>query len=126
MTPTARPGADDRPRGRRGGPDRGRGQATVEFALVLPLIAVLVVFAVEVGTIVRDQLRAVQIAREAARHAAVGEPVPNPSGATVTISDEGSTVRARTVVVHRFATPGLSQAPPIELEAVAIMRVERG
>ncbi len=48
-----------------------RGQATVEFALVLPLVLGLALFIVQVGLVVRDQIMVVNAAREGARTAAV-------------------------------------------------------
>ena len=45
------------------------GQATVEFALILPLFVVVVVAILDVTTIVRDQLLADVLARDAARRA---------------------------------------------------------
>ncbi|MFV2038646.1 MAG: TadE/TadG family type IV pilus assembly protein [Acidimicrobiales bacterium] len=54
---------------RRGG--AARGQATVEFALVLPLLLGLALFVVQLGLIVRDQIMVVNAAREGARQAAV-------------------------------------------------------
>ena len=62
-------------------PDRGRvpvrsadrGSATVEFALVLPLVLVIVLGLVQVGLVVRDRLLVEAAARAAARAAAVQE-----------------------------------------------------
>ena len=45
------------------------GQATVEFALILPLFVVVVVAILDVTTIVRDQLLVDVLARDAARRA---------------------------------------------------------
>lgn len=50
---------------------RDRGQATVEFALALPLVAVLVLGIVQLVVVARDQLAVELAAREAARAAAV-------------------------------------------------------
>ncbi len=47
------------------------GQAAVELALVLPLLALLLLGMVQVGLVVRDQLLLTHAAREAAREAAV-------------------------------------------------------
>lgn len=44
-----------------------RGQATVEFALVLPLFVLLIVALIDVTVILRDQLLADTLARDAAR-----------------------------------------------------------
>lgn len=49
------------------------GQATVEFALALPLLAVLLLAVVQVGLVVRDQVVLVHAAREAARAVAIRE-----------------------------------------------------
>jgi Flp pilus assembly protein TadG len=58
-----------------------RGQAAVELALVLPLLALLALALVQVALVVRDQVRVTFGAREGARQAAVEE-------------DEGSVRRA--------------------------------
>lgn len=50
---------------------RERGQATVEFALVLPLIVFGLLAILQVGLVVRDQVAVVHAAREAARAASV-------------------------------------------------------
>jgi len=52
-------------------PRAQRGQAAVELALVLPLLAVLALALVQVGLVVRDQVRVTFGAREGARQAAV-------------------------------------------------------
>lgn len=50
---------------------RDRGQSSVEVALLLPFVAVLLLGVVQVGLVVRDQVLVVHAAREAARAAAV-------------------------------------------------------
>lgn len=50
---------------------RDGGQATVELALLLPLVVVLLVALVQAGLLVRDQVLLIHAAREAARAAAV-------------------------------------------------------
>jgi Flp pilus assembly protein TadG len=50
-----------------------RGQAAVELALVLPLVAALALALLQVALVVRDQVLVVHAAREAARAAAVGD-----------------------------------------------------
>jgi Flp pilus assembly protein TadG len=55
-----------------GSPHRGDGgQAAVEFALVLPLLAALLLVLVQVGLLVRDQVLVIHAAREAVRQVAV-------------------------------------------------------
>jgi Flp pilus assembly protein TadG len=48
-----------------------RGQATVELALLLPLVVMLLLAVVQVGLIARDAVLVVHAAREAVREAAV-------------------------------------------------------
>jgi Flp pilus assembly protein TadG len=55
-----------------------RGQATVELALCLPLVAVVLAGTIEVGLLAGDVLRLWHAAREAARVAAVD---PDPAAA---------------------------------------------
>lgn len=50
--------------------DRDRGQAAVEFAIALPLVAVMVLGIVQVLVVGRDQIAIELAAREAAREAA--------------------------------------------------------
>ncbi len=51
----------------------GRGQATVELAIVLPVVVVLLLAVLQAGSLVRDRLAAVHAARVAAR-AVIVEP----------------------------------------------------
>jgi TadE-like protein len=54
---------------------RERGQATVEFVLVLPLIVFGMLAILQVGLVVRDQVAVIHAAREAVRAASVdGDP----------------------------------------------------
>ncbi len=48
-----------------------RGQSTVEFALILPLVALLLLGLLQAGLFLRDLLVVESVAREAAREAAV-------------------------------------------------------
>ena len=50
-----------------------RGQTTVELALCLPIVALVLAAVVEIGLIVADQTRVWHAAREAARVAAVDD-----------------------------------------------------
>lgn len=63
------------------------GQATVEVALLTPLVALLLLAVVQVGLVVRDQVLVTHAAREAARAAAVD---PRPEAAR-----EGAEAAAR-------------------------------
>ena len=66
---------------------REGGQATVEVALLLPLLALLLLAVVQVGLVVRDQVLVTHAAREAARAAAVDP--------QVAVAREGAVAAAR-------------------------------
>jgi Flp pilus assembly protein TadG len=52
-----------------------RGAAMVEFAIVVPLLLLLVMGIMEFGMVMHDYLMLVHATREAARTAAIGQPV---------------------------------------------------
>jgi Flp pilus assembly protein TadG len=130
-----------------GGPGRRRlaggerGQATVELALVLPLVALLLLALVQVAVVARDQVLVAHAAREAARAAAVDDDADvarraaeraGPLAAdrlTVTVSGrDGAGSRVRVVVRYRvpLRLPLIGQAVrDVELRSEATMRVER-
>ena len=117
------------------------GQASVELALVLPLVVVLLLAVVQVGLLVRDQILVVHAAREAAREAAVDASPAAPRRAalasstldgtrlTVTSTGRGAAgTRVRVEVAYRAPTavPLLGSAVgDLTLRAAATMRVER-
>jgi Flp pilus assembly protein TadG len=70
---------------------RERGSAAVEFALVVPLVALVLVSVVEIAVVARTQLEVSQAAREGAREAAAS---PDPERAVA--------------VVRRFLGPELA------------------
>ena len=129
--------------GPRGGPSRvrERGQATVELALVLPLVVALVLLVLQVGLVSRDQVLVVHAAREAARVAAVDADAAAPSAAARAATPlDGSRLRVtvgprggpgsivRVEVSYRCPTDvplvgGLTG--DVDLRASAAMRVER-
>ena len=60
-----------------------RGQAAVELALVLPLLALLALLLLQVALVVRDQVLVAHAAREAAREAAVTDEAGAPRKAAL-------------------------------------------
>lgn len=72
-------------------PPAQRGQATVELALVLPVVAAVLLAVVQVGLLIRDQVLVVHAAREAARAAAVepSDAVARDAAAAATGLDPG-------------------------------------
>ena len=117
------------------------GQASVELALVLPLVMLLLLAVVQLGLLVRDQILVVHAAREAVREAAVDPGADAPRRAalasstladarlTVTTSGRGAVgSRVRVEVAYRASTgvPLLGAAiGDLTLRASATMRVER-
>lgn len=118
--------------------DRGKsGQATVEFALILPLVIFAALAIIQVGLLVRDHLAVVHAAREAVRAASVD---PDPSSAvhaaheTLPHADvdvaprprvgEPIAVEVRYRAVTDVPLVGVLFPDPI-LRSRAVMRVER-
>jgi Flp pilus assembly protein TadG len=71
-----------------------RGQATVEFALALPFVAILLLGIVQVVVVVRDQLAVGLAAREGARAASVAA---DPSSAAARAADDAVALTPLTV-----------------------------
>ncbi|MGZ5292109.1 MAG: TadE/TadG family type IV pilus assembly protein [Actinomycetota bacterium] len=61
--------------GRDGSTHRERGSAVVEFALLLPILLLLVLALVQVGVLARDRLLLAQASRAGAREAAITDSV---------------------------------------------------
>ena len=117
------------------------GQASVELALCLPVVAVLLLLVVQAGVVVSDQVAVVQAAREAARRASV-DPDPDaaqraalggrmvPGRTAVTLERvAGRPDLARVTVRHRGVTdvPIVGRLiPDVELSASAVMAIESG
>lgn len=115
-----------------------RGQSTVEFALVLPLILLLLLGLLQAGLMLRDQLVVAGAAREGAREAAVSaDPERIEDAAHRAAPGFDMTVRiTRGAKRGDLATVKVSAVPkkvPLvggmlggkKLEATAVMRVER-
>ena len=117
------------------------GQATVELALILPLVALLLLALVQAAVVARDQVLVAHAAREAVRAAAVdpdvdaarraaeqaGPLAPDRLGVEVTGRD-GVGSRVRVVVRYTVPTrlPLVGRAlDDVTLTASATMRVER-
>ncbi len=117
------------------------GQTTVELALVLPFLLLLLLTVVQVGMVVRDTVLVGHAAREAARVASV-DPDPaaparaarasaslDPERLDVVVQARGAPGGSVTVVV-RYRSPVIvpilrGRLPDVALEARATMRVER-
>lgn len=114
-----------------------RGQATVEFALLLPVLMVALLAVVQVALVVRDQIAVVHAAREAARAASVD---PDPSGAVraahrtlpgahVNVGPRpavGEPITVKVTYTSKTDLPLVGDLfPDPELESSTVMRVEK-
>lgn len=118
-----------------------RGQAAVELALVLPLVAALALALLQVALVVRDQVLVVHAAREGARAAAVGDDPEAaraaalagasliPDRVVVEASGRGGAGSRVRVLVRYVSVTDLPLVGPllgdVELSGSASMRVER-
>ena len=117
------------------------GQAAVEFALVLPLLAMLALVLLQVAVVVRDQILVIHAAREGAREAAVdpaeaaarrGAMASSPSldrdRITVRTSGRGRQGSRVSVQLQYLSPTNVPLVGPligdIRLEGTATMRVE--
>jgi hypothetical protein len=110
------------------------GQATVELAILLPVLLGLVLAALQVGLVARDQVLLVQATREAARAAAVAPggaaPAPAPGGLDparldLEVSSEGGLVHAQGRYRSAVVVPLLADAVgDVVLRAAVSMRAE--
>lgn len=108
-----------------------RGQASVELAFLLPILAILAVGLLQVGLVVRSKVLTVHAAREAARAASVGDD-PQAAAATsgleplsVQIGNDGERVTAIVTYVDPTNLPLIGAVmPSVTLQSTATMRVE--
>lgn len=113
-----------------------RGQATVELALALPLLCLLVLAVVQVGVVVRDRLAVQLAAREAARAAVVAaDPVAAGTPAAqravqlrplqVRVEASGDTVTVTVTYLEPTDVPLIGALlPDVEVSATVTMAVE--
>lgn len=113
------------------------GQATVEFALVLPLVVLLLLAVLQTALVVRDYVATIHAAREAARAASVDrDPGAARAAARRVLRDArvevglrpriGGPVRVEVTYRSRTNLPMVGVLfPDPELHATATMRAER-
>lgn len=80
-----------------------RGQATVELALLLPLILMVLLVVLQVGVLARDRLAVVHATRAAARTVIVD---PSPEAATRSLRAQGGAAARGRVAVSGALRPG--------------------
>ncbi len=121
--------------------DQLDGQAAVELALALPLLAMLLLALIQLGLLVRDQVLVVHAAREAVRQAAVDPSVDAakraaagssgliPSRLAVELSGRGAPGSRVRAIVRYHAPTDVPLIGPVlgdfHLSAEATMRVEK-
>jgi hypothetical protein len=122
-----------RPDGVRGGETAERGSATVEIAVALPALVLIVAIALWGVSVAAAHVACVDAARAGARAAARGEPPPAvraavlrgaPSGARVTTRRDGEFTRVDVTVELR--PPALSGLPAIVVREHAVAATEPG
>ncbi len=112
-----------------------RGQATVELALTLPFLCMLVLGVVQVAVLGRDRLAVQLAAREAARAAAVsadaraaatsGTAAVALRGVEIELHDDGESVRALARYTDPTDVPLIGMfLPDITVQAEVVMAVE--
>ncbi|MDQ1384438.1 MAG: hypothetical protein QOG65_1817, partial [Actinomycetota bacterium] len=113
-----------------------RGQATVELALVLPIVLALLVLVFQVALVARDEILVVHVARDAAREATVTHDpsriataaTRNLPGAGVRVvrrGGVGAPVEVEVTYVSRTDLPLIGALlPDITLHGGSVMRVE--
>jgi hypothetical protein len=100
---------------------RDVGSATAELAVCLPALVLLLATGLMALTAMRTQIECVDVAREAARSAARGDPVaPGRPGASVSVTTDGDVVRATVVV--RFSPGG--GLPGFDITATSVAAAE--
>ena len=114
---------------------RDRGQATVELALALPMLCMLLLAVVQVAVIARDRLAVQLAAREAARAAVVSTGRDRAASAArlavalapvgVVVDQGRDLVRVTVTYVDRTDVPVIGVLlPDVTVEATVTMAVE--
>lgn len=83
-----------------------RGQGTVELAMVLPLVALLVLVTIQVALVARDHVLVVHAAREGARAAAVAESAGQRAAAADRAVERSGSFAAGTAEVRTAVADG--------------------
>lgn len=94
---------------------RDRGQATVELALCLPVVLLVLLGVVQVAVVVRDELLVQHAAREAARAASVA----------AAVGPAASTAAGRVLTGARLAAVGVDAAVAGDVVRVQVSALTR-
>jgi hypothetical protein len=99
-----------------------RGQATVEMAVTLPIVVMLLLLTVQVGLLARDRVMVVNAARVAARAAAVD---PTLAGVTGALERLGPPVDRAQVILGGDAAPGAMLPVTVRMRPTAMPLIGR-
>ena len=97
-----------------------RGQATVELALAMPLLCLLLLGVVQIAVVVRDQLVAIEAARVGARAASVSA---DPAGAAegAVRRAVSSPVRVSTATQDGYVTVSVTIENPTDVPLIGVL-----
>jgi Flp pilus assembly protein TadG len=98
------------------------GQATVEVALAVPLLVVVMLFGVQIALVIRDQIATIAAAREAARAVVVADGKSGVAEAAVarTASLDPSRRSVKVSINGGLVTATVSYRSPTDLPLVGI------
>ena len=109
--------------------DHGRGQALVEFALLIPLMLLLLVAVFDMGRAVFAYNSITNAAREAARLAIVNQDATSIQQRGISQTAIGETAAPNLTVTFRKAIPNVDPltnpvCTPIEIDCIAVVRYQ--
>lgn len=98
-----------------------RGQATVEVALALPVVIVLLLVAAQVVAVARDQITVIHAARELARAAAVDPNVDSRAALGHAVTLEPARVQSAVSIDARWANAEVRYRSPTDVPIVGAL-----
>jgi Flp pilus assembly protein TadG len=98
------------------------GQATVEVALAVPLLVIVMLFGVQIALVIRDQIATIAAAREAARAVVVADGKTNVADAAVarTVALNPSRRSVKVSINGQLVTATVTYRSPTDLPLVGI------
>jgi len=99
-----------------------RGQSTVELAMIIPVVVLLILLCVQTALVLRDRLLVVHAARAAARAVIVE---PNQRAAEAVLLRQGAPISSATVTVSGGTSGGSLATVTVRLRATQVPIVGR-
>lgn len=95
-----------------------QGQSMTEFALVLPILALLLFGVIQFGIVFNNYITLTDAVRAGARKGAVGRHLSNPSGAVeTTVRDAATDLKQSDLIVNVSPDPGWAANAEITVNA---------